>query len=312
MTELIEIDTLDSFENLASYDVRNFFVKYLDFIDNEYSNIINFYTGSSNVTPTVSFNKLNWLIKEQKKVVDAFVLNAGSLENYKYWVLLEYVEDIGHTLETAKNSSKWLRSSITGSGYKQQVVSETMLSQGQDLENVERNLIRSTSARDSWVETALENELREEDYTLDGGYLIKIIYKNNASLFLDGVVDNIDEPKKTYGLDVDKRIVFESDDLVVLGYEDTLFQCADILTNLKRNDDPAYPERGVNQKAVVGNNVIGVSYPTIFRELAGSFATDDSFRSLSIVDVRKDVDAVLLDFKIETKAGDYFNKTIQL
>jgi len=312
MTEIIDADVLDGFKSVTQYDVKDFFVKYLDFIDNEYSNIINYYTGASAIAPSTSFTKLDYLVKEQKKVIDAFVLNSASLDNYKYWALLEYVEDIGHTLETAKNSSRWLRAAVTQDGYRQQVISEHMTAQGQSLEGMERSVIRSTSYRDSWVNTAMENNLAEDDYNLDGGYLIKIIYKNNASLFLEGVVDAIDEPKKTYGLDIDKRITFEDSDLVVLSYENTIVQCAKILTDLKREDDPAYPDRGINVKAIVGNTQMGVTYPTLFRELAGNFATDDSFRSLSITDVRKILDVVYVDFTVETKAGDFFNKSIQL
>lgn len=312
MIEVMDVSMLDEFERLSTYDVKVFMSNYLDFIDNEYSNIINYYSGSSNVAPTVSFSKLNNLIKEQKKIIDIFILNATSMDNYQFWILLEYVEDIGHVLETAKNSNRWLRASVTSNGYKQQIIAEHMTSQGQGLEGVERSIIQSTSFRDSWVETALENGITEEDYDMTGGVLIKIIYKNGSALFLEGVVDALDEPKKTYGLDVNKKIIFENDDLAVLQYEPTIVQCAEILTALEREHDPAYPERGINKKAVVGNSVVGVSYPTIFRELAGSFATDDSFKSLSVVDVRREVDAVLLDFKIETKAGDFFNKTIQL
>lgn len=312
MTEIIDASVLDSFRVATLYDVKDFFNKYLDFVENEYSNIINYYNGSSNVAPSTSFSKLTYLVKEQKKVIDAFVLNSSSLENYKFWALLEYVEDIGHTLETAKNSSRWLRASVTQDGYKQQVISEYMTAQGQSLEGLERSVIKSTSYRDSWVTTALENNITEDDYNLDGGYLIKIIYKNNASLFLEGVVDAIDEPKKTYGLDIDKRIAFEDSDLVVLSYEHTITQCAKILTDLKREDDPAYPDRGINVKAIVGNTQLGVTYPTLFRELAGNFATDDSFRSLSIIDVRKELDVVYVDFTVETKAGDFFNKSITL
>lgn len=312
MTETIDADVLDNFRAVTLYDVKDFFVKYVDFIDNEYSNIINYYSGSSTVAPSVSFSKLDYLVKEQKKVIDAVVLNSPSLDNYEFWALLEYVEDIGHMLETAKNSSKWLRASVTQNGYKQQVISEYMTAQGQGLEGLERSVIRSTSYRDSWVDTAMENNLTEDSYNLDGGYLIKVIYKNGASLFLEGVIDAIDEAKKTYGLDIDKRITIVDSDLAVLSYENTIVQCAKILTDLKKEDDPAYPDRGINVKAIVGNTQLGITYPTLFRELAGSFATDDSFRSLSITDVRKVLDVVYVDFTVETKAGDFFNRSIQL
>jgi hypothetical protein len=312
MTEIITSDALDKFEQITSYDIRSFFINYLDFNDSHYSNIVNFFAGVSNVTPTESIDLLNYLIKEQKKIIDVTILNAVSLDNYEFWALVEYVEDIGHTLETTSNVSKWLRSSITKDGYKQQVIVEHMTSQHQGLEDVERKVLASNNPRDSWVDTALENQLTEEDYTLDGGYLIKIIYKNNNALFLEGVVDNIDEPKKTYGLDINRRIMFENSDIAVLSYEDTIRQCAEILTGLKRGDDPVFPDRGVNVKAIVGNSIAAIYYPAIFRDLAAVFATDDSFKSLFVTDIRREADAILLDFTVETKAGDVFNKSVQL
>lgn len=312
MTEQITNDSLDRFRTLTSYDIGVFFKNYIEFIDTYYSNIINFFSGSSDIVPTLSFSKLDWLLKEYKKIIDVIILNANSLDNYEFWALTEYIEDIGHAIEAADNTSKWLRSSSTKNGYKQQIISEQMTSQGQGLEDLERKVLRSSNPNDTWVNTALENELREEDYTLDGGYLIKVIYKNNAALSLNSVVDNIDVPEKTYGLDIDQNILFTNDDLVVLSYKDTLLQCASILTALKREDDPSFPERGLNVKTLIGSNVAAISYPIIFRDLAANFATDDSFKSFSITDVRRDKDAILLDFTVQTKAGDSFNDSVQL
>lgn len=312
MAEKISDTALDNFERLASYDIRTFFTNYLDFVDVQYANITNFFSGKSNVVPTTSFNKLDWLIREQKKVIDVTILNATSLQGYEYWTLLEYIEDIGHVLETANNASKWLRSSITKNGYKQQVQIDVVANQGQGLEGIERDKLKSTTFNDSWVQTALQNELREEDYDLSGGYLLKAIYKNNASIYLNSVVDNINTPEKTYGLDIDRNITFENDDLVTLPYKETIFQCAEILTGLKKEDDPAFPERGINSKLLVGSNIAAVSYPAIFRDLAANFATDDSFKSFAITNIRREQDALYVDFKVETKAGEYFNNTASI
>lgn len=312
MTNIVTRDTLDDFERLSSYDIETFFNNYIEFSEFHYANITNFFSGVSSIVPTESINKLSWLVKEYKKIVDVTILNAVSLSNLQYWDLLEYIEDIGHALETADNSSKWLRSALTSTGYKQQVVVDYMLSQGETLEQAERKALKSTNFRDTWVETALENNLEEEDYDGDGGALIKVIYKNNSSLILEGVVDNIDTPEKTYGKDIDRNITFEDDDLKVLSYQDTLTQCVDILTNLKREDDPAFPDRGINTKAIIGGNLAAISYPSIFRDLAGNFATDDSFKAISITDVKKNQDIIYLDFQIETKAGDVFSRQVQL
>lgn len=312
MTEQITRDGLDNFHRLTSYDIKLFFDQYVDFIDNHYSNITNYYSAASNVNPTHALNKLSWLLKERSKIIDVVVLNSPSLDNYENWAILEYVENIGHALETANNLSRWLRSSITNDGYKQDVIGQHMASQGQALDDIERDVLKSNDWRNEWVTTAIQNELEEEDYTPDGGYLIRVIYKNNSSIFLNGVVDNINEPQKTYGKDINKRITFENDDLVVLDYKDTIMQSAEILTGLNRGDDPAYPDRGLNTKAIIGGNLAGISYPTIFRDLAGNFATDDSFRSFQITDVKREQDAIFLHFQVATKAGDVFSQTSQL
>lgn len=312
MTERISDITLANFQRLTSYDIKSFFVNYLDFVDVQYANITNFFSGSSNIVPTASFNKLASLIEEQKKIIDVTILNASSLDSYQYWALLEYVEDIGHVLETADNSSKWLRSSITKNGYKQQVQMDVVAGQGEGLEQIERNKLKSTNYNDSWVDTALQNKLREEDYTLDGGYLLKAIYKNNASIFLNSVVDNINTPEKTYGLDIDRNISIVDSDLVVLGYKETILQSAEILTGLKKEDDPSFPDRGLNAKLMVGSNVAAISYPAIFRDLAANFATDDSFKSFSVTDIKRNQDVLTIDFVVTTKAGESFNSKMQI
>lgn len=305
---------LDDFERITSYNVRNFFAAYVDFIDNHYSNISNFFAGVTEVLPTEALNKLKSLISERKKITDVIILNANSLENYKFWVIVEKVEDINYALESANNISKWARAASTKNGYKQQVVDTVMLSQGQTLQDVERKILASSDSN-SWVLTAIENSLSEDDYTLEGGQLIKVIYKNNNSLLLEGVVDNIDSPEKTYGKDIDQNITIDplTEDFRVLGYEDTLLQSMKILTDLNVEDDPAFPDRGLKLKGtVLGGNVAGISYPIIFRDLALNFATDDSFKSVTVLDIRKDQDAVYLDFTAETRVKGLFSSTVRL
>jgi hypothetical protein len=311
MAEIITNTTLDNFQRLTSYDIKTFFQNYLQFVDVEYANITNFFSGVTKVVPTDSIYALHWLIKEQKKIVDVTILNSSSLNSYDYWILVENVEDIGHVLETASNASKWLRSSISANGYKQQVQIDLVASQGENLEMIERNKLRSNNPNDSWVQTALDNGLREEDYSSDGNYLLKVVYQNNASLFLNSVVDNIDTPEKTYGLDVKKEIEWQDSDLVVLDYKDTIFQSAQVLSNLLKEDDPAFPTRGMNKKSI-GSNIAAVSYPILFRDLASSFASDDSFKSFSINNIRREQDAIFIDFTVETKAGSNFSRSSQL
>lgn len=310
-TENITKEILVRFKEITLFDIAGFLSRYVEFSDIHYSNIVNYFSGVSDVSPTESFNSLKNLTADYKVLSDIIVLNSASFDNYEFWILVEYIEDIGGALDSANNASKWLRSAVTKSGYKRQVVSNIVVSQGQKLEDIERDNLKSSN-EDDWVETALNNNLREEDYNLDGGSLIKVIYKNNAAFFLNGVVDNIDTPEKTYGLDIDRFIKFENDDLVVLSYRDTFLQSMKVLTDLKRGDDPAFYERGIDVKSIVGGSLAGISYPIVFRQLASNFSTDDGFKSFAITDVKRDKDAVLIEFEIESRAGEVFNDIMQV
>ncbi len=127
---------------------------------------------------------------------------------------------------------------------------------------------------------------------------------------MSGVVDNIDTAEKTYGKDIDRNIAFENDDLIVLSYKDTFFQSMKILMDLRKGDDPAFPERGLDVKNILGGSLAGISYPIIFRQLADNFATDDGFKSFSITDVKRQQDGVYIEFKVESRAGEVFDDFI--
>lgn len=310
MTEVITDNVLDQFQKITVYDISKFLSDYISFIETDYSQIVNFYSGVSDVLPTLSFNKLAMLTKEQKKIIDVTILNSSSFDNYEFWALIEYVEDIGQILDTANNLSRWLRSAITNNGYRQQVRIDTMTQQGQGLEELERTVLKSNDP-DGWVDTALENQLAEEDYDLQGGFLIKTIFKNNASLFLNSVVDNIDSAEKTYGIDIDLELVYEESDLRVLTYKDTALQSAGILAGLKQGDDSTFFERGIT-KSIIGSNLAGVTYPVIFRQLGANFATDDSFKAFAIKDIVREQDIIYAEFSIQTRAGEEFNDKVRL
>lgn len=303
--EQLTDDILDDFQRLTSYDVRAFLQSYLDFSDSHYSNITNFYTGVVDVLPATSMASLNSLVIGSNKLVDVVMLNAQSLEEYRFWILTEYLDEIAHSLETTLRLSRWARSFKTNTGYKKQVASEYMLKQGETLQEVNQKTLASNDP-DGWVDVALQNDLAEDDYTLAGGALIHAIFQNNNSFVLNSVVDNVDSQEKVYGIDVQAEIAFDlvTEDLVQLTPKKTLMQTIDILSNLNKGDDPAFLQRGLNIKGtVLGGNVAGISYPVIFRDLAANFATDDSFKAISVTDVRRAQDKVYLDFTVQPKSG---------
>lgn len=311
MTEQLTDQVLEDFERLTAYDVRGFLTKFLSFNDDDYAAINNFYVGITNILPTTSLFNLNSLVVESQRINDVILLNAQSLEAYRFWVLTEYLDEIVHALETTQNLSRWARSTATKSGYQKQVLSDYMLKQGETLSDV--NLTLGSNDPDGWVDLALQNNLAEDDYTLNGGALIKVIFQNNQSLVLTSVVDHVDSQDKVYGIDVQAEIAFDpsTEDLVKLSPRDTLMQTIDILSSLNKGDDPAFPQSGLKVKGtVLGGNLAGISYPAIFRDLASNFASDDSFKTISITDVRRAQDAIYLDYQVQPKSGSLIKSSM--
>lgn len=313
MNEQITDDILDDFEFITKYDISQFLADYISFIEVDYSTISNYYSGFSDIFPKNEFSRLDSLIKEQKKIIEIINLNANTLSNYEFWIVTEYIENIGNALDTANNASVWLRSSQTKDGFRNNVVMTTTMIQNQGLREVDRDNLKSNDP-DSWIDIALQNQLREEDYDLSGGHLIKVIYKNSSAIILNSVLDNIDSPYKTYGRDIDRRIIIDTieSDLTCLNYNDTLLQSAKILTDLGKGDDPDFIDRGIDVKNSLGSNIAAISYPTIFRQLAGNFATDDCFKSIAINDIKRNKDGVFVDFQIETRSREIIAQSLPI
>lgn len=309
--DVLTVDMIADFKIATSYDVTAFFSNYISFVDNNYPAIADYFSGISIVYPTDSFNALFSLIKEGQKIESVMQANASAMGAYEYWIVAEQIDDINNALMTANNASKWLRSSITSNKYVPAVQVNYMSRQNQGLEDIERDVLKSDNPEEDWVQTALDNGLREEDYSLSGGYLIKVVYNNAKSINIQTIIDNINTSDKTYGLDLNKQLTFIDSDLQVLSYKDTAFQSALILGGLVQGDNPTYPQVGISNQ-FIGSNIASVAYPTLFRQMAATFSTDDSFKNFAIIDVSRSQDIINVEFSISTRAGEVFKQIIQL
>lgn len=309
--DVLTVDMISDFTAVTLYDPTTFFSDYISFTDTDYPSIVDYFTGVSKVYPTSSFQNLSSLTKEGQKIESIMQANSSAMSSYEYWIVAEQIDDINNALATANNASRWLRSSITSNKYTPSVQVSYMTRQNQGLEDIERDILKSDDPEEDWVDTALSNGLREEDYSLSGGYLIKVTYNNAKSINIQSIVDNIDTSDKTYGLDIAQRLTFVNNDLQVLSYKDTAFQSALILGGLVQGDNPTYPNMGISNQ-FIGSSIAAIAYPALFRQLATNFSTDDSFKDFAIIDVKRSQDIIYIDYSISTRAGEVFAKTIQL
>jgi hypothetical protein len=295
-------DILQEFYEKTGYPISTFIANFVNFIDNDYPKVVSYFSGENPTANAVAFNNLNSLLIENNKLFETVSLNSNVLNNYKWWVLIEEIENIDTRLSTIQNTSKWLRSSITQVNFTPTSVG-VILQQQQTLEQLSRNVANIKNWNDDWAQIAQQNGLEEEMYTTEGGNYLLISPQGSNNIVLRTVVDNI-VGDKILGIDLNKKIQFENNDLQVLSPRDTFIQTVQILSQLKLGDNPDYPQIGLNKKFIVGTNRNALSYPTIIRQMGESFSTDDTIKSFSIDNIRRESDALYLDFSVASRIGE--------
>ena len=98
-------------------------------------------------------------------------------------------------------------------------------------------------------------------------------------------------------------IVSLGEDLEVLSYKETALQSLNILSNIKKESVPEFPLLGLDQAIAVGSSMAAFRAPTIVREMGEVFATDDSFVNFAVLNIKKDQDAVSIDYQVDTVYG---------
>lgn len=298
----------EKFKNITGYDISTYFDMFTDFVANYYQNVIDYYSGNGAINQD-SILALNKLDSETRKVSNMFDSNSRNMnQTMEFWDLLERFENVKVKVNTIKNSSKWLRSSIEKGNYTGGVSFNYIQSQGEFFENI-ANKVGYNDPQNQWANIALNNNVIEEDYTKDGGCKMSLTLQNNAVVFIDSVVDNL-TGKKIYGKDLNKEVLFENGDLKVLGYDDTIKQSFDILLSTTKGSVPQFPLDGIDKSAFVGQNLNSVAFPSIFRQLVQLFRKDDTFKDISILNVIQEEDAMLIELSVKTRLDEILTNTL--
>lgn len=309
--EEVSEDILFLFKDLTGFDVEQFFEDYLDFMDNHYVNVLSFFSGNSEEPNRESFQILEDLVRQCINMIQLFNQNRLTLSDYDGWILLEKIEDVQESLRTITALPKYLRTTLSQGSYTNKLFIDYTIKQGETLEGIMANRVSSDNPNEDWPELAIDNQIKEEDYTSDGGVLLKVSLNNQSRFTLNSIAEGISKVIDVYGKDIDRNIIFEDSDLRVLSPEDTIRQSADILANLSKGDNPIFPDHGVDKRLIIGNTRSSLTYPTIFRQLAETFANDDTFKSFAIRNVTSMDDAVFVEFTVETRAGEFLDRSIR-
>jgi hypothetical protein len=264
------------------------------------------------VITSAPFTAFESLKKDCGDLFEAFQAHSRQFNNAKWWLLLEQLENIDSRLKTLNNINKWSRSSLTKVAYDPSVIVQYSMKQNQNLEKIASDVLKSSNTEE-WADIAIDNYLTEEDYSSEGGVSLNLkLSKANRGLQINSVVAVI-QGKSVYGKDLSQKLQFDGDqnDLRVLGYDDTILQSIKILSLLKKNDNPDFPNEGLQSAVVVGSNRGTLNFPIIVRQMAEVFKTDDTLKNFNITSLSVQDDNLAIDYKVQTRLNEtYEDQTI--
>lgn len=304
---------LEDFEQITRYDIRSYFADFESFLENNHPRIVAYYSGESDDIHIQSFNVLNQLLREVKKILELVTRSSEKMTNYKWWLFIEQIEDSQNVLETTAQTAKWARSVENNVNFTTDPEVELVLKQGETLERLSRRRLGFDDWDNEWTEVAQRNNLREEDYTPGGGNFLQVSFRNTFAPTVRTVVDTL-KGDNIYGKDIKKKLMFDEqeNDIVVLNPLETFKQSVEIIVLLKKEDNPEFPDLGYNSKLVVGSNVNFLNFPTLLRQLTETFKTDDTISSFRVLDFSREQDGVEIKYEVEGRLGDIQNLSTTL
>lgn len=306
MEQPLSIDDLEEFESITQFPLIAYLASFQQFLQQDVQNIVGYYSGDLKTLNRTSHSNLLSLIDQSHDLFVSIALNKNVFKNYKWWILIDNLEQSDNLLLKLNSVSRWLRSAISNTSFNPNAEISIPFKQGQTLEDVERNVLGSENWLNTWSDLAMKNDLREEDYTSNAGFLLKANFNFTLNNFkINSIVDNpVDD--RILGIDLNRKLQFDSliQDFVVLSPKDTFIQTVTILANLKKGDNPEFSDDGITPSLIVGSNVNSLSYPILFRQLITLFKRDDTIKTFTLVSINRKQDGVFMEFEVESRLGD--------
>lgn len=306
---LITGNIISDFQYITNKDIKAYFEKALNFFKLHYNPIVGFFTGSVKKLDSSAYNAFKELKVETNELFDIIKNNNYRMKDSKWWDLIEQIEDIDSRLSTLDKAAKWARASMAITNYSLGTSLDYVLGQNETLERVSQDVLGSNNPDDDWTDIALDNKLREEDYTTEGGNLLTLKTENSPLNFSINSVVDIIQGKSIYGKDLDRNLTLVEDDdgftdLKILSNDETINQAIDILIKLKKNDNPDFRKLGLQTSLVIGSNRSALNYPVINQQLQQTFASDDSLKNFTITNIVTEQDNLFIDYTVESRLGE--------
>lgn len=285
-------NSYEKFKTVTGYNIQLFFSDFANFVNTKYPSIINYY--SSGVIDEEAFYELDRLQREVEKIEPLFTLHKNTLNDIGAWYLLDTFTEVDTKLSTIRMSAKWTRS-IYNAVRQAAIKMERVLSPGQTFEEVATDL-GAINPQNDWINITVPQYINEEAYTVENGSRIFSINLQNIGLnYIDNIVDTL-SGKNILGKDIKVDFNFLDDDLETVNYEESVFQALELITQSIQGCIPEYPEYGIPND-FIGTTVNAFQYPVIFKAIMNMFQRDSRWKTVELLEVVRDQDAVFLKLK---------------
>lgn len=293
----------NEFENITKFALLQYFQDYRDFLQNDYSDVYAYYSGSSESINSSKINKINSLLTRSNNLTRTFQTFAGKLGNVGYWELQQYCQDLKDTLERISKLPKYLRTSKSCRGYKPYIQVSEDVGGMRTIQDVADKIGNITEQ-----ELILNNDLEEENYEIDKLSQITAFVNNQNNVVVTTIME---QPigQKIYGKDINRKITFSDNDLSVVEYESNIEQKCDVLLGLVRGDIPEFPALGKN---IPIGSYSNFNYAELISDLKDNFLQDDMFENIEIVDIDVKDGDIFVTCNIKTKYVYSTTKSVKI
>jgi len=298
-------DLLQDFKRMTRYDLELYLLGVEELSRRYYPGIVAYYRGRDNRVPSLGLKLLDSLVDESKRLDYIIGVNVSRFETTDWWDLLEILEDVKTKLRTMQNTPKWARTSLIRAKIAINPSSEVQLSQGQTIERLLGGNLGYKNEHQDWYDIAIHNDLREEDYSLNGGDQLTVAASGGFAFTINSIVDIMDR-ETMKGKDIDRKITWENDDIKVLSGDDAFIQDMEILATLRKGDNPEFISNGLSKEVAVGQNINSISYPLLMRQINETFRRDDSIDRFAVTKIERVQDGVFIEMEIYAKSREVF------
>lgn len=294
----------NEFENITKFPLLQYFKDFRDFLQEDYQDVYNYYSGISEDINSDKINKIKNLLKRSDDLVKSFQSFVGKLGNVGYWELQQYCQDLKDTLERIQKFPKYLKTSKSCRGYKPYIQVNENIGGMRTIEDI------STSSGISGNEMIFNNDLEEEDWRINELSQIKVFIDNKNDIVVNTIIE---QPigKRIYGKDIKRKISFSNNDLDIVKYEENIDQKSEVLLELIKGDIPEFPTLGKDVDSISGS-YSSFNYAALVSDIQDSFMQDDLFEKVEISDIKIEDNKVIATCNIQTKYVYSTTKSVKI